>query len=103
MDRADITAWALSNGWQLIAGHPSLTKPGRPKDAIVRIVFLATVAALEVKKPAGKWEKISSAAYAKITPDEDGAWPLGLGFEKIPSLSMLMRENKDAQVFSKMR
>jgi len=103
MDRADITAWALSNGWQLIAGHPSLTKPGRPKDAIVRIVFLATVASLEVKKPAGKWEKIASAAYAKIQMDPEGDWPLGLGFEKIPSFSMLMRENKDAQVFAKMR
>jgi hypothetical protein len=103
MDRTEITTWALANGWQVIAGHPSLTKPGRPKDAIVRIVYLATVASLEVKKPAGKWEKIASTVYSKIHADVEGGWPLGLGFEKIPSLSMLMRDNKDAQVFAKLR
>jgi len=26
---------------------------------------------------------------------------LGLGFEKVPSITMLMRENRDAQVFAK--
>ena len=81
-------------------GPNRLTKPSKPKEAIVRMVFKATVVSLEVKKPAGKWDKISSMAYAGITEDPETGMPAGLGFEKIPSFSMLMRENKDAQVFA---
>jgi hypothetical protein len=100
MDRESLTTWALANGWQILAGCPSLTKPSAPKEAIVRLVFLATVVNLEAKKPAGKWEKIAGAPYAQITEDPDGGPPLGLGFERIPSFSMLMRDNKDRQVFA---
>ncbi len=100
MTREDLTAWALANGWQVVAGHPSLTKPRAPKEAIVRMVFLATVVNVEVKKPAGKWEKIAGAAYAQVVMDQEGERPVGLGFEKIPSFSMLMRENKDRQTFA---
>jgi hypothetical protein len=100
MEREALTAWALKNGFREIAGVLSLTKPSSPKAAIVRMVFKATVVSLEVKKPAGKWEKISSAAYAAIALDPETDLPNGLGFEKIPSVSMLMRENKDAQVFA---
>ncbi len=100
-DRDALTAWALANGWQMMAGCPSLTKPSSPKEAIVRIVFKATVASLEVKKPAGKWEKIGSAGYAQIRLDEETERPVGLGFEKIPSFSMLMQENKDRQIFAR--
>jgi hypothetical protein len=64
------------------------------------MLFKATVVSLEVKKPAGKWEKISSAAYAAVALDPETEVPNGLGFEKIPSFSMLMRDNKDAQVFA---
>jgi hypothetical protein len=84
----------------MMAGAPSLVKPGRPKDAIVRIVFKATVVALEVRK-ATKWEKVGSAKYEEISLDEDGERVMGLGFEKVPSISMLMRENRDEQVFAK--
>ena len=100
MQREELSAWALKNGWREIAGVLSLTKPSSPKEAIVRMVFKATVVSLEVKKPAGKWEKISSAAYAALVADPETEVPNGLGFEKIPSFSMLMRENKDAQVFA---
>jgi len=103
MNREDITAWALANGWQIIAGNPSLTKPSSPKEAIVRLIFKATVVNLEVKKPAGKWEKMSAAAYAAITSGEETGWPTGLGLEKIPSFSMLMRDNKDRQTFAKFK
>jgi len=103
MNRDDLTAWALANGWQMIGGNPSLTKPSAPKEAIVRLIFKTTVVNLEVKKPAGKWEKFASASYAAITIDEDSDWPTGLGFEKIPSFSMLMRENKDRQTFAKFK
>jgi len=99
MTQQEISAWALGNGWQLIGGFPSLTKPSAPKEAIVRLIFKATVVSLEVKKPAGKWEKFSSAGYAAVTLDDETGWPLGLGFEKIPSFSTLMRGNKDRQVF----
>ena len=100
MDRDELTAWALANGWQMIAGCPSLTKPSAPKEAIVRMVLLATVVNLEAKKPAGKWEKIAGASYGKITADAETGRPVGLDFEKIPSFSMLMQDNKDRQVFA---
>ena len=100
MDRDELTAWALKNGWQMLAGCPSLTKPRNPKEAIVRMVFKTTVVNLEVKKPAGKWEKVSGAPYGSVTADEETDVPQGLGFETIPSFSTLMRENKDAQVFA---
>ena len=101
MQREELTTWALANGWQIIAGHPSLTKPSSPKEAIVRMVFKATVVSLEVKKPAGKWEKVSSANYSQIQADLEMDRPMGLGFENIPSFSMLMQDNKDRQTFSK--
>lgn len=103
MTQDELTSWALANGWQIIAGHASLTKPSAPKEAIVRLVLKATVVNLEVKKPAGKWEKFSSAAYAAVQPDPETDWPMGLGFEKIPSFSMLMRDNKDRQTFAKFK
>ena len=100
MDRDELTRWALDNGWQMLAGYPALTKPSAPKEAIVRMVFKATLVTLEAKKPAGKWEKVAGVAYGKIEADPETGRPLGLGFERIPSLSMLMRENKDRQVFA---
>jgi hypothetical protein len=102
MDKDELTAWALANGWQVMAGHPSLTKPSSPKEAIVRMVFKATVVNLEVKKPAGKWEKVSGESYARVQADPDTGVPQGLGFERIPSFSALMRDNKDRQAFAKM-
>jgi hypothetical protein len=102
MDRDELTQWALANGWQMIAGHPSLTKPSSPKEAIVRMVLKATVVNIEVKKPAGKWEKVSGEAYAKVRADEESGLPLGLGLEVIPGFTMLMRDNKDRQVFAKL-
>lgn len=102
MDRDALTAWALGNGWQIIGGQPCLTKPSAPKEAIVRMVLKATVVAIEIKKPAGKWEKFSSAAYAKVVADEEGM-PIGLGLETMPGFRMLMRDNKDRQVFAKLK
>jgi hypothetical protein len=99
--KEELTAWALANGWQMIAGNPSLTKPSAPKEAIVRLILKATVASLEVKKPAGKWEKVGGEAYAKITPDEQDGPPHGLGFQQVPSISMLMQENRDRMVFAR--
>lgn len=102
MNQTEITDWALANGWQIIAGAPSLTKPSRPKEAIVRLVLKVTVVHLEVKKPAGQWQKFVGLPYGKIVADEENGMPLGLGFESIPGFTMLMRENKDRQVFSGM-
>ncbi len=103
MTKDEITAWALANGWQILGGMPCLTKPSAPKEAIVRLVFKATVVAVEVKKPAGKWEKLAGAAYGAVQADPDGGLPGGLGFEAIPGISMLMRDNKDRQVFAAMK
>ena len=102
MTRDEVTAWALANGWQMIDGHPSLTKPSAPSIAIVRLVLKATVASLEIKKPAGKWEKVASESYSKIAPDPDSGIPGGLGFTTISGLTMLMRDNKDRLIFAKM-
>ena len=100
MNKDALTAWALANGWQIIAGMPSLTKPSAPKEAIVRLVLKATVVTVEVKKPAGKWEKLTGAPYAQVQEDPDTGMPLGLGLDTIPGFSMLMRENKDRTVFA---
>jgi hypothetical protein len=100
MDRDELTAWALSNGWQVVGGHPSLARPSKPKEAIVRLVLKVTVVALEIKKPSGKWDKVASAAYAQVKPDPEGGPPSGLGLENLPGLSMLIRDNKDMQVFA---
>ena len=102
MDKDELAAWALANGWRMIAGRPSLTKPSSPEEAIVRMALKATVVDLEVKKPAGKWEKVSGAAYGKIQPDPDTGLPLGLGLDTIPGFTTLMRENKDRMVFARM-
>ncbi|WP_372624125.1 hypothetical protein [Falsiroseomonas sp.] len=102
MDKDALTSWALANGWQMLAGHPSLTKPSSPREAIVRMVFKATVVSLEVKKPAGKWEKVAGATYAKVEPDPETGLPRGLGLDTIPGFTMLMRDNKDRMVFAGM-
>ena len=102
MDKTELTNWALANGWQMLAGCPSLTRPSAPKEAIVRLSLKATVANVEVKKPAGKWEKVSGAAYAKIVADPDTGLPLGLGLDTITGFTMLMRENKDRMTFARM-
>ena len=102
MTKDEITAWALANGWQMMDGFPSLTKPTAPHPAIVRLVLKATVASVEIKKPAGKWEKVSSESYSKIEPDPETGMPGGLGFSTISGLSLLMRDNKDRQMFARM-
>ena len=102
MTQEDLTAWALANGWQMIDGAPSLTKPAAPHPAIVRLVLKATVASVEIKKPAGKWEKVSNESYGKIQPDPETGMPGGLGLGTISGLTMLMRDNKDRMVFSRM-
>jgi hypothetical protein len=100
MTQEEITAWALRNGWQIIGGHPSLTKPNSPKEAVVRLVMKVSVVHLEAKKPAGKWEKIKGESYDKIIADDEAGTPSGLGLETIPGIRMLMQVNRDRQVFS---
>jgi hypothetical protein len=100
MTADEIRAWAAKNGWQTIAGHPSLTKPSSPKEAIVRLVLKATVAHVEAKKPAGKWEKLAGESYARIVADPETGIPTGLSLETIPGFRMLMQENQDRQVFA---
>jgi hypothetical protein len=102
MTKEELTAWSLANGWQTIDGHPSLTRPSAPGVAIVRLVLKATVTSLEIKKPAGKWEKVSSEAYSKIEPDLETGIPKGLGLDTISGITALMRDNKDRLVFAKM-
>jgi hypothetical protein len=100
MDKDALTAWALANGWRMLGGHPSLCRPNRPGEAIVRIVLKTTVANVEVKKPAGKWEKVAGAGYAQIAADPDTGVPGGLGLLNIPGLTKLMQDNKDHMTFA---
>lgn len=102
MTKDELSQWALANGWQMIDGCPSLTKPSRPSEAIVRMVLKATLANIEVKKPAGKWEKISGASYSKIEADPETGFPRGLGLDTITGFSMLMEDNKNRAVFAKL-
>ena len=103
MTKDELTVWALANGWRLIAGHPSLTKPGAPNDPIVRLMLKATVVNLEVRKPAGKWEKVAGASYTRVAQGAGDEAPRGLGFEKVPSITSLMQQNRDAMVFGRTR
>lgn len=103
MDKDELTAWALKNGWQMIAGCPSLTRPSSPKEAIVRMALKATVVNLEIKKPSGKWDKVTGQPYGKIRLDPDTGMPSGMGLDTIPGITMLMRANKDNQVFAAMQ
>ncbi len=98
MVKEEILAWALKNGWQMIGDHPSLVKPAKPKEAIVRIVLKGTVANLEIKKPSGKWEKVAGAPYGEIMADPQTGIPRGLGLVSITGLTMLMQENKDRRM-----
>jgi hypothetical protein len=102
MDKDALTRWALANGWQMIDGHPSLTKPNSPRQAIVRMVLKGTVVNIEVKKPAGKWEKVSGQTYSKITADEETGFPRGLGLDTITGFTMLMEDNKNRMMFARM-
>ena len=102
MTKEELTEWALAHGWRVIAGHPSLTKPGAPKDPIVRLVMKATVVNLEVRKPAGKWEKVAGTSYGGVQAGVEDALPRGLGFEKVPSITSLMQANRDAMAFGRM-
>jgi hypothetical protein len=97
MTKDEITTWALANGWQMMDGFPSLTKPSAPHPAIVRLVLKATVASVEIKTPAGKWEKVSGESYSKIEPDPETGVPGGLGLGTISGLTRLMQSNKDRQ------
>jgi hypothetical protein len=99
MRKDELIEWALKNGWQLLDGHPSLVKPARPKEAIVRLVLKATVVNVEIKKPAGRWEKVSAASYGDVKLDPDTGIPRGLGLVSITGLTKLMQENKDRQMF----
>ncbi len=100
MTADELTKWALANGWQIIAGHPSLTKPSSPKEAVVRLILKTTVAQLEAKKPAGKWEKLASAAYGSIEMDPIAELPTQLGFTSLQGFRVLMEDNKNRAVFA---
>jgi len=99
MTKDELTAWALANGWKMVGGHPSLSKPSRPADAIVRMVLKATVVNVEIRKPAGKWEKVSGASYGDVAADPETGVPRGLGLVSTPGFAKLMQENRDKMVF----
>ena len=99
MTKEDITAWALANGWRMIGGNPCLTKPTKLDEPIIRLALKATVVNVEVRKPSGKWEKVSGGNYPAVGGGEEGMLLSGLGLERIPSLQRLMQDNRDAMVF----
>jgi hypothetical protein len=102
MDQEELKRWASANGWTEIGGHLSLTKPSSPKEPIVRMILKSTVVNIEIKKPVGKWEKVSGESYSKITADPETGFPRGLGLDTISGFSMLMEDNKNRAVFAKL-
>jgi hypothetical protein len=86
----------------MMGDTPCLVRPTKPTDAIVRMVFKATLAQIEIKKPSGKWDKVAAEAYGKITYDDYAELPTGLGLSTISGLTMLMQDNKDRLAFSKL-
>ena len=63
------------------------------------MVLKATVVNVEIRKPAGKWEKVSGAAYGDVLPDPDTGVPRGLGLVSTPGFARLIQENRDRAVF----
>ena len=102
MTSEELKTWALANGWQMMGEHICLVKPTKPSEAIVRMVLKATVAQIEIKKPSGKWEKVASESYAKITYDDYAELPTNIGLTTISGLTMLMQDNKDRLAFAKL-
>ena len=101
MNKEELTTWALSNGWQMVGETPCLMRPTKPTEAIVRLVFKATVAQVEIRKPSGKWDKVAGDSYGKIEYDEYAELPSNLGLATISGLTRLMQDNKDRLAFSK--
>lgn len=101
MTKEELSAWALSNGWQLMGDTLCLMRPSKPTDAIVRMVFKSTLAQIDIRKPSGKWDKVAGESYAKITFDEYAELPTGLGLSAISGLTKLMQDNRDRMAFSK--
>ena len=102
MTKEELTAWALANGWQMLGETPTLVKPTKPTDAIVRMVFKTTVVQIEIKKPSGKWDKVAGESYAKVEFDDYAEQPTNLGLSTITGLTRLMQDNKDRMAFSKL-
>ena len=78
MNKDEITAWALANGWQMMDGFPSLTKPPR------RIRPLCAGAEghrrqRRNQKPAGKWKKSPRELFQDRGGPETLPGGLGLG------------------------
>jgi len=44
---------------------------------------------------------VAGESYAKVVQDTEGGPPRGLGFEKVPSITMLMQQNRDQMVFAR--
>jgi hypothetical protein len=65
-------------------------------------VLKATVVNLEVRKPAGKWKKVVGESYAAVVQGSEDELPRGRGFEKVSSIMLLMKQNRDAKVFGRM-
>jgi hypothetical protein len=102
LTKKELTVWALANGWRVIAGNPSLTKPSAPNDPTVRLELKATVVNLEGRKPTGKWQKVAGESYAYVVHGSKDEQRRGLGFEKVPSITLLMQQHRDAMVFGRM-
>ncbi len=83
MTREDITKWALSNGWRMLDGWPSLSMPSSPSVPSVRMVFHDDAAAIEARMPSGEWTAVTSAAYDSIQADAQTGYPVGLGIETL--------------------
>ena len=82
---------------------PSLVKPTKPTDAIVRMVFKTTVVQIEIKKPTGKWDKVAGESYAKVEFDDYAEQPTNLGLSTITGLTRLMQDNKDTDQAGRLR
>ena len=79
MTKEELTDWALRNGWQIIAGCPSLTKPSSPKEAIVRLVLKATVVNARGQEAGRQVGEGSGRELCQGTMAEEGERPLGWG------------------------
>jgi hypothetical protein len=88
-----------------LAGHCRPSQPdkaGRAERSHFASCAEGDVVNLKVRKPAGKWEKVAGESYAHVVQGSEDEPPRGLGFVKVPSITLLMRQNRDAMIFGRM-
>ena len=74
MDRNELTAWALANGWQMLAGCPSLTKP-QFRAEVSDVLRKAQLKKIQIAEEKGDFKEAADSyiEYTKAFGNQDEA------------------------------